>query len=194
MASDRGKQHVYCKVCSKHFSVSHGGIDNVHRHWGGKKHLELFNARKSTNQVTKYYVSSNSSSLDENVIKAETLISVAMAKHYVPLAFVDHLAKVVKEAFPDSSIAKKYACGRGKTTLRILIIILKRFQSCFIHILANRAHAKFEVKNKSFRALSRIFFFQKLNMSAFPNAMFHTTEPSLDVIYRCLTFYGTENQ
>ena len=36
--------------------------------------------------------------------------------------------------------------------------ILKRFQSCFIHILANRAHAKFEVKNKSFRALSRIFF------------------------------------
>ena len=27
-----------------------------------KKHLELFNARKSTNQVTKYYISSNSSS------------------------------------------------------------------------------------------------------------------------------------
>ena len=62
-------------VCSKHFSVSHGKIDNVRRHGEGKKHLELFNARKSTNQVTKYYVSSNSSSLDENVIKAETLIS-----------------------------------------------------------------------------------------------------------------------
>ena len=49
-------------------------------------------------------------------------------------------------------------------SLRILNIILKRFQSCFIHILANPARAKFEVKNKSFRALSRIFF-QKLNMS-----------------------------
>ena len=61
-----------CKVCSKHFSVSHSGIDDVRRHGKGKKHLELFNARKSTNQVTKYYVSSNSSSLDENVIKAET--------------------------------------------------------------------------------------------------------------------------
>ena len=103
-------------------------MDEVSRHGEGKKHLELFNARKSTNQVTKYYISSNSSSLDENVIKAETLISLAMAKHNVPLAFADHLAKVVKEAFPDSSIAKKYACGRGKTT-----------QSCFIHILANRA-------------------------------------------------------
>ena len=50
-------------------------------------------------------------------------------------------------------------------SVRILNIILKRFQSCFIHILANRAHAKFEVKNKLFCALSRIFF-QKLNMSA----------------------------
>ena len=91
MASDRGKQQAYCKVCSKHFSASQGGIDNVRRHGEGKKHLKLFNARNSTNQVTKYYVSSNSSSLDKNVIKAEALISLAMAKHSVPLAFADHL-------------------------------------------------------------------------------------------------------
>ena len=32
MASDRGKQQAYRKVCSKHFSVSHGGIDDVCRH------------------------------------------------------------------------------------------------------------------------------------------------------------------
>ena len=57
--------------------------------------------------MTKYYVLSNPSSLDEKVIKAETLISLAMAKHNMPLAFADHLAKVVKEAFPDSCIAKK---------------------------------------------------------------------------------------
>ena len=43
MASDRGKQQAYCKVCSKHFSVSHGGIDYVRRHGEGKKHLELQN-------------------------------------------------------------------------------------------------------------------------------------------------------
>ena len=43
MASDQGKQQAYCKVCSKHFSVSHGGIDDVRRHGEGKKHLELFN-------------------------------------------------------------------------------------------------------------------------------------------------------
>ena len=43
MASDRGKQQGYCKVCSKHFSVSHGGIDDVRRQGEGKKHLELLN-------------------------------------------------------------------------------------------------------------------------------------------------------
>ena len=91
MASNRGKQQAYCKVCSKHFNVSHRGIDDVRRYGERKKHLELYNARKSTNKVTKYYVSSNSSSLDENVIKAETLINLAMAKHNVPLAFADHL-------------------------------------------------------------------------------------------------------
>ena len=78
MASDRSKQQAYCKVCSKHFSISHGRIDDVRRHGEDKKHLELFNARKSTNQVTKYYFSSNSSSLDENVFIAETLLSLSV--------------------------------------------------------------------------------------------------------------------
>ena len=40
MASDRGKQQAYCKVCSEHFSISHGGIDDVRRHGEGKKHLK----------------------------------------------------------------------------------------------------------------------------------------------------------
>ena len=31
------KQQAYCKVCSKHFSVSHGGIDDVRRHGEGLK-------------------------------------------------------------------------------------------------------------------------------------------------------------
>ena len=48
MASDRGKQQAYCKVCSKHFS---GGIDYVRWHGEGKKHLELFKAIKSTNLI-----------------------------------------------------------------------------------------------------------------------------------------------
>ena len=64
------------------------------------------------------------------MIKAETLISLAIAKHNVPLAFADHLAQLVKEAFPDSAIAKEYACCRGKTTemIKRAIVLLQRAQ------------------------------------------------------------------
>ena len=62
-------------------------------------------------------------------------------------------------------------------SLRILIIILKRFQSCFIHILANRTRAKFEVKNKLFRALSRIFFFRNLTCLVLWKMFAHKTFP-----------------
>ena len=91
MASDRGKQQGYCKICSKNFSVSHGGIDDVRRHGEGKKHLELFNARKSTNQVTKYYIHQILAHWMRMLSKLR-LISLAMAKHNVPLAFADHLS------------------------------------------------------------------------------------------------------
>ena len=64
------------------------------------------------------------------------LISLAMAKHK----------------------NKIHKTTKVMASLRIQNIILKRFQSGFKHILANRARAKFEVKNKSFRTLSRIFF------------------------------------
>ena len=43
-------------------------------------------------------------------------------------------------------------------SLRILNIILKRFKSCFIHILANRAHAKIEVKTSRSARCPAFFF------------------------------------
>ena len=37
MARDQGKQQACCKVCSKHFSVCHAGIDDVRRHGEGNQ-------------------------------------------------------------------------------------------------------------------------------------------------------------
>ena len=65
-------------------------------------------------------------------------------------------------------------------TITVLVILV---QEADIHILANRTRAKFEVKNKSFRALSRIFF-QKLNMSGLdpldPDQARQNVGPDLD--------------
>ena len=96
--------------------MSHGAIDDVRKHSEGKKHNELYNAKTKSTKVTSYYVSNSSNSIDQGVINAETLFSVALAKHNVPFTFADHFTKLVKKAFPDSSIAKKYACGRSKST------------------------------------------------------------------------------
>ena len=46
MASDRGKQQAYCKVCNNHISFSHSGIDDVRRHGqNGLKKNHGFSAR-----------------------------------------------------------------------------------------------------------------------------------------------------
>ena len=74
------------------------------------------------------------------------LISLAMAKHK----------------------NKIHKTTKVMASLRILNIILKRFQSCFKHILANRARAKFEVKKQVVPRIVPHVFFQKLNMSANP--------------------------
>ena len=74
-------------------------------------------------------------------------------------------------------------------SLRILNIILKRFQSCFIHILANCASAKFEVKNKSFRALSRIFFFRNLTCLVWSALKYMQQMKKADNIFRTNKIY-----
>lgn len=51
-----------------------------------------------------------------NVIRAETLYSVFVAEHNIPFAVADHFTKICKQMFPDSDIAKKFACGKTKTT------------------------------------------------------------------------------
>ena len=42
-------------------------------------------------------------------------MSILLAQGHNPLAFADQLSPVLKSAFPDSKIAKQYACKRTKT-------------------------------------------------------------------------------
>ena len=107
---------AYCTVCSTHFSVSHGGVCYVKKHGEGKKHKDLFRAKSQGNKMTNFLTSSKESDVDLSVIIVETLFSVMLAEHNAPLALSDHFKKLVKQMFPDSNIAKKYACGRSKST------------------------------------------------------------------------------
>ena len=66
--------------------------------------------------MTSFLSSENTSALDENVMKVELLFAGFICEQNLPIATADHAGKLLKVMFPDSKIAKKYSCGRKKTT------------------------------------------------------------------------------
>ena len=53
----------------------------------------------------------------EDVIRSETLFTNFVAEHNLAFAVADHFTRLCKQMFPDSKIAKKFSCGRTKTTI-----------------------------------------------------------------------------
>ncbi|XP_064648741.1 uncharacterized protein LOC135500955 [Lineus longissimus] len=114
-ASDRGKKYARCSYCKSDFSIAHSGSYDIERHQKGKKHTDMMKAAKNTHNVGDFFHQRNEA-LDLQVVKAETIMTEFIVKMNLPLTAADEFTKVVKEAFPDSKIAKLYGCGRSKTT------------------------------------------------------------------------------
>ena len=56
------------------------------------------------------------SQLGLSVMKAELLHVNLIVQHNLPFSLADHLSKMYPAMFPDSQIAKRFACARTKTT------------------------------------------------------------------------------
>ena len=67
----------------------------------------------TTLSVMNMFVKKNQSTA---VINAELLFQGMVIEHNLPLALNDHYSKLVSRMFPDSEIARQYACGRTKAT------------------------------------------------------------------------------
>ncbi len=107
--------YIYCMACRKDFTISHGGRDDCRRHVDSpthKKNKELFNKTSSIAA----FISSKASQGDLSVIKAETLFVNALVEHNISFAVADHFNDLFRAMFPDSEIAKKFACRRTKTS------------------------------------------------------------------------------
>ena len=52
-------------------------------------------------------------------IRAEVKIAELMAENNIPLAFSNHLHRMLPKLFPDSKIAQKYSAAATKTTCMI---------------------------------------------------------------------------
>ena len=62
------------------------------------------------------FLTSNDSNLDKQVLNAEFMVANFLVQHNIALLTKDHLTLLLKEAFSDSKVAKKYASCRSKTT------------------------------------------------------------------------------
>ena len=64
--------------------------------------------------------------------EAETRWSLFVVKHNIPFQVSDHATKLFRTMFPDSKIAKKFACGHTKTTAIVKEVLAPHYQKSII--------------------------------------------------------------
>ena len=102
--------YARCSICASDFGVSHSGRHDVTTHVRGKHHIEMAKS-SSSRSVASFFRPQTS----QAGIEAESLWCKFVAKHNLPFQISDHATKLFHRMFPDSEIAKKFACGHTKT-------------------------------------------------------------------------------
>ena len=113
--SKLGDNYFFCQVCNKDVSCSHGGSSDLVRHCASVTHNNRLKEKRQQPTIAGFAMVKNSS-LDEQTRIAEIKLTGFLAEHNLPMASADHLTALVKKCFPDSKIAKSYACSRTKTS------------------------------------------------------------------------------
>ena len=114
--SEKGVSFVFCSICSIDFSVACGGVHEIKRHIGTKKHSEAAKHALSTSQTRITAATFQSGTVDDMVTAAEIYFTTFIAEHNISFLAADHFTKLCKVMFPDSKIAERFASGRTKTT------------------------------------------------------------------------------
>lgn len=120
--STKGDSFILCTYCNEHFSIAHGGKNDVKRHVERQKHVDNVHSAKQSGiqrRLTDCRASGPSQSFADLVTKAEVLFVHFIAEHNLPFSVGDHFTKLVKKAFPDSKIAEEFHCGHTKTAATV---------------------------------------------------------------------------
>ena len=81
-------------------------------------HVSVSCAVKQTTYFGAYFTKDN----DYSVTKGEIGFKTFLIEHSIPFSVADHATKLFHKIFPDSAIAKKYACSRTKTSKLVEIL------------------------------------------------------------------------
>ena len=136
--SNKGNTFVHCKLCTSHFSVSHGGINDVKRHVEGAKHTRRYQESKASTSISSYSGGCQQASLmhAERVLSAEVMMCQFIAMHNLPFQAADHLTDLLPSMFPDSKIASDYARKHTKTKSIICDALDPHFKKPVVDSLA----------------------------------------------------------
>ena len=92
-----------------------GGKNDVTQHSKTDGHRAAARASASSASMTNFFVWKGTAE-EISVIRAEVLFSDFLVQHNLSFATADHFCKNVSKMFPDSTIAKKFASGKTKST------------------------------------------------------------------------------
>lgn len=107
-----GIHHAFCTVCRVDIVISHGGINDIKRHFGTKKHESCAKITEGNSKMTSFFCKPK----DHSVINAEVMFTEFIVEHGISVAATDHAGQLFRKMFPDSQIAQKYGSARTKTT------------------------------------------------------------------------------
>ena len=128
-----GDTYAHCSLCCSDFSISHGGKNDVTTHVKGKHHKEAASAASSSQSVSTFF----RPQFRHDVTEAEARWALFTVKHNLSFLSSDHASKLLKAMFPDSKIAKSFACGHTKTAAIIKEALSPHFQKKTTENLSN---------------------------------------------------------
>ncbi|KAJ8033411.1 hypothetical protein HOLleu_23643 [Holothuria leucospilota] len=111
--SRKGSNFAFCKVCRSDEKIAAGGGNDITNHIKTAKHeanSRAESAAQKSGTLTTFFCWENYAA-----INAEVSFTDFLVEHSVPLAVSDHAGPLFRKMFPDSNIAKQYACGQTKT-------------------------------------------------------------------------------
>ena len=94
--SDRGSSNAFCTLCSTPIYIESSAKSDVIKHAKTQNHLKLVSFQNQSKPISSFLPGANST-LNDKIIKAETLFSNFVAEHNLPFAISDHFKNICKK-------------------------------------------------------------------------------------------------
>lgn len=122
-AIEGDNRRARCKACNV---IINCGKSELEKHASRVKHIKNVKIVQSNRSVVDCFSKkSDEAKLAEQVKAAEIKLATFFAEHNVAFSTVDHLVPVLKDVFPDSSIASGVTLGRTKCTNIVKNVVAK---------------------------------------------------------------------